>query len=57
MHQENIIDQKYFRKLFNFDKPITVYTDNTASLENIKNDEINTKLKHIESNISLIKII
>jgi len=35
-------------ELFNFDKPITVYTDNTASLENIKNDEINTKLKHIE---------
>ncbi len=36
------------QELFNFNKPIKIYTDNLASLENIKNDEVNTKLKHIE---------
>jgi len=36
------------KELFNFNKSIKLYTDNTASLENIKNDEVNTKLKHIE---------
>jgi len=34
-------------ELFNFNKPITIYTDNIASKTNIENDEINPKLKHV----------
>jgi len=51
------MDKKYLRRLFNFNKPIKIYTDNIASKTNIENDEINPKLKHIQLNISLIKII
>jgi len=34
-------------ELFNYNKPIKIYTDNVASKTNIENDEINPKLKHI----------
>jgi len=36
------------QELFNYNKPIKIYTDNIASKTNIENDEINTKLKHID---------
>jgi len=36
-----------FKELFNFNKPITVYTDNLSSLKTIENGELNSKLKHI----------
>jgi len=35
------------QELFNFNKPIKIYTDNIASKTNIKKDEINTILKYI----------
>ena len=35
------------QELFNYNKPIKLYTDNIASKTNIENDEINPKLKHI----------
>jgi len=41
------MDKKYLRRLFNFNKPIKIYTDNIASKTNIENDEINPKLKHV----------
>jgi len=34
-------------ELINFNKPITIFTDNMASKRSIENGELNTKLKHI----------
>ena len=35
------------QELFNYNKPINIFTDNIASKTNIENDEVNPKLKHI----------
>ena len=35
------------KELFNFKKPIILYTDNLASKTSIENGELNNKLKHI----------
>jgi len=35
-------------EIFNYNKPITIYTDNNASKVCIENGQINTKLKHME---------
>ena len=34
-------------ELFNFNKPITIYTDNQGSKTTIENGQLNSKLKHI----------
>jgi len=34
-------------ELFNFNKPITIYTDNQASKTTIENGQLNSKLKYI----------
>jgi len=34
-------------ELFNFDKPIKIYTDNISSKTIIENGQLNWKLKHI----------
>ena len=36
------------KELINYNKTITIYTDNLASKTTIENGEINTKLKHID---------
>ena len=35
-------------EIFNYNKPIIIYTDNNASKVLIENGQINTKLKHME---------
>jgi len=51
------MDKKYLRRLFNFNKPIKIYTDNIASKTNIENDEINPKLKHVAIKYFFNKVI
>jgi len=45
------------KELFNFRKPITLYTDNLTSKTSIENGELNNKLKHIRVNFYFNKDI
>jgi len=45
------------KELINYNKTITKYTDNLASKTTIENGEINTKLKHIDTNNMLADIL